>query len=200
MTSEFKNLNERGTERPPDEPVPLEVWHYVIDPATGKETGYVRRDRMRTYGEVFNDLNRHMDTVHCSLWCGYDVPRRETYGYSHDWVDDKCPKCGDGELESFIDEYLSCMAPYTDIGKKETLPVPKFCWPCAWPVVGGSEGHYVHIGGVTRGKGQNAATYHDLALAKTFQGWDHALRIANRASSLLWGEKHDCSRFVLIEG
>lgn len=57
-------------------------------------------------------------------------------------------------------------------------------WPeghtVVFPVTGGSEGHYVHVGVVGRdGK------FHDLLLGKTFAGWDAAWAFARRVADLL---------------
>jgi hypothetical protein len=74
------------------------------------------------------------------------------------------------ELGDMVDEYLSCM----EDGE----------WPIssrigAFPVTGGSEGHYIHVEALANGK------HTTLILGKTFQGMDHAWAIARRIGDLL---------------
>jgi len=189
----FKNLKERGDEVPRDQPVPLDVYCYILDPETGEKTGYVRRDRWRTYNEVYADLLRYTDIVHCSQWCGFEKPRADYGVGNYSWVDEPCPNhpgCA-GHLEGLVDEYFSMMEPTRQGGDVVIPPIER---PCAFPVVGGNEGHYIHVGGVaaaSREDGREEATFHLLALGKTFQGWAHAVRMANRLSSLLWNETLD---------
>jgi hypothetical protein len=64
--------------------------------------------------------------------------------------------------------------------------LPPYRWGIAWPVTGGSEGHYVHVelfcGEEQPGYGGKRVA---LALLKTFGGWDAAVDLASRIARLL---------------
>ncbi len=184
-------------------PIQLDVWRRMLDPATREPTGFIKRERMRTLGEVFKDLDLRLDFLFCEK-CGHEMTRPEDYSYG-----EKCPvkKCK-GDMTSFIDEYFSG----PDAPRE---PVPhRMAWVCCYPVTGGSEGHYVHVDFLCRveqvkvrnpdpnapyrsfhvlAKVPTPATFGEpvllshvrLALGKTFRGWDHACAIANRCARLL---------------
>ena len=61
-----------------------------------------------------------------------------------------------------------------------SLPWPEYRRIAVFPVTGGSEGHYVHIGVI-----HMDGTFTCLGLCKTFRGWDHACRIAAAVGRLL---------------
>lgn len=95
-----------------------------------------------------------------------------------------------------IDEYMSgCEAWSATGGLTMASPWPADVrWICAYPVTGGSEGHYVHIGVILDGEERKAEGGQwiygprkeiALFLVKTFQGWSHACAIANAAARLL---------------
>ena len=94
---------------------------------------------------------------------------KESYGELFEKLEEK--------LSPLIDEYLSLdfrLNPEDEV-------ITRFHHIACYAVVGGSEGHYVHI----------EFTLPDdkrigLALAKTFQGMDHALKIANEATKFFY--------------
>src|SRR5262245_46903720 len=99
----FTNMNEMGTVCATDKGViALDVWRRVIDLNTRQETGYVKRERMRSLVEVYRDLYADLDVMVCDK-CGHEHKRRNNQDYG-----DKCKKAGcDGEYECLIDEYFS---------------------------------------------------------------------------------------------
>jgi hypothetical protein len=80
--------------------------------------------------------------------------------------------------EPLIDEYFS------DIASREA---PGALWPlhanwiAVFAVTGGSEGHYVHVEAIH----SHTNTRQLLFLAKTFRGFDHAMRIVAALSTIL---------------
>jgi hypothetical protein len=67
-----------------------------------------------------------------------------------------------------------------------SLPWPEYRRIAVFPVTGGSEGHYVHLGIIEPNThGLERQTYRTIGLAKTFRGWDHACRISAAAARLL---------------
>jgi hypothetical protein len=165
-------LDDQGKVIPigPD-PIPVDVWRYVIDPETKKPTGTIKRERMRTMGEVFADLDKKLDVVVCDK-CKHERPRTpQDVGAIHEG-------CG-GKYSWFIDEYFH--GPFKDDARQ---PVPfGYRWVACWPVTGASEGHYVHIHFVVP-EGESCKLVR-LALGKTFRGMDHAAEIAGRCAILL---------------
>src|SRR5690349_16993748 len=57
------------------DPIPLDIWRYVLDPVTKEPTGHMKRERMRSLGEVFADLNGRLDVVRCDR-CNHERPRQ----------------------------------------------------------------------------------------------------------------------------
>jgi len=91
------------------------------------------------------------------------------------------------ENEGLIDEYFSNqydtgMSPGKD---KSDTPIPNFRWVACWAVVGGSEGHYIHVELVYPDDAHKHFIHEAFALGKTFQGWDHAWTIARRCAELM---------------
>jgi len=87
------------------------------------------------------------------------------------------------------DEQFSNMTKYDDPAymqpgsqqyRQHSLPWPAYRRIAAFPITGGSEGHYVHLGILDA---DNRFTC--IGLAKTFQGWDHACWISATAARLL---------------
>lgn len=87
----------------------------------------------------------------------------------------------------FDETDFSSMLRYSESAIGDPAPHPRGAetWPAVrrlfvFPVTGGSEGHYVHIAGIA--EDPPAERKHvTIALCKTFQGWDHAVRIAEAA-------------------
>lgn len=190
-------LDEQGNVVPvgdPD-PVQLDVWRYVIDLNTKEQTSFVKRERMRTFGEVFKDLRQRLDVLLCDK-CKHERTRREwNEDQGSDYGGDRCLACKEGEYESLIDEYFSGPE-HSD----ENKPLPhSYRWVASYPVTGGSEGHYIHVELPERAEriktadGQeihlssfdNVWRIHRIALGKTFRGMDHAAEIARRCAILL---------------
>jgi hypothetical protein len=166
-------LDEQGKVIPigPD-PIPLDVWRYVIDLETKKPTGTIKRERMRTLGEVFADLYKKLDVVICEK-CKHERPRAP---------EDCCAiheGCG-GEYFWFIDEYFH--GPFNESEARQPVPC-NFRWVACYPVTGTSEGHYTHIDFVVP-EGESCKLVR-LALGKTFRGMDHAAEMARRCAILL---------------
>ena len=89
--------------------------------------------------------------------------------------------------EGLVDEYFGrCTYPRNHkiwTTKTEDL---RFRWIVCFAVTGTSEGHYIHIDLYLDGYGEDggAPNFH-VALGKTFQGFDHAWKIAKRCAELL---------------
>lgn len=187
----FTDPAEIGPQCNPDpNTIALDVWAKVLDPQTKQPTGYVKRLRMRTLQEVYHELYERLDVVVCDK-CGHERKRRPK---------DCCAKCKcGGEYFWFIDEYFN--------GPHQGGDVPHdFRWIAAYPVTGGSEGHYVHVEFGAPAEQVMICDPNDhtgfgkpvfvnlrspvwrivrLALGKTFRGFDHAEEIAKRCSKLL---------------
>ncbi len=95
------------------------------------------------------------------------------------------------EREGLIDEYfsLSDYSPDSHINQRrklgEFMRAGKYTWFAAYAVTGGSEGHYIHVDFATQyGVGNKGEVFHFIT-GKTFQGMQHALKIANRCAELL---------------
>jgi hypothetical protein len=168
--------------------VPLDVWRHVLD-AEGKKTGYLRRERMKTAQEVFRELEKALDLYRCDA-CGGEKPidrkKKRLYCQKHE----ACPvldKNGSGgEFRELIDEYFSGPTFYWE---NFTIPFD-YRRICVFPVTGGSEGHYVHVGILTPNHNEASAhggepLYREFALLKTFYGWDYAVMLSGRIAKLL---------------
>jgi len=159
---------------PGHDTIPLDVWRKILDPNTRQSTGYVKRERMRTLEEVFQDLHKRLDVVICDK-CGHERPRK---------AGEYCSKhkgCG-GEYSWFLDEYFHGPDPLERTNKN---PVPhNWRWIACYPVTGGSEGHYVHVEFIVD-NGKAGLEHVRLALGKTFKGFDHAAEMARRCARLL---------------
>jgi hypothetical protein len=171
----FTNLNEMGTLCRRSATVELDIWRYVIDLNTKQKTGFVKRERMRTSKEVYRDLRKHLDLLRC-VKCGYErrPPMRRTY-------DEKCQKC-EGEFQCLIDEYFSGPS-FGD----ELFTIPHdYRRVVCFPVTGGSEGHSWHVGILCpHPNGRGPLLYREIALGKTFAGWERCCELANRCAQLL---------------
>jgi len=97
-----------------------------------------------------------------------------------------------------IDEYFSLDY---DVKRRPNEPWPASAlWVVAFPVVGGSEGHYIHVEALWSPDGPSDlyGKRRLLMLGKTFQGWDHAWKMAMFIAQLLedasWGhvEEEPC--------
>jgi hypothetical protein len=160
------------------DPIPLDIWRHVLDPATGRPTGFLKRERMRTLGEVGDELVRALDVLVCEK-CGHERPRR--------WQEVSATHAGcGGEYRWFTDEYFH--GPHDSERHK---PVPHdFRWIACYPVTGASEGHYVHVefvcpAGHRVADGEPNGRVVRLALGKTFRGLAHAAEMARRCAVLL---------------
>jgi len=98
-------------------------------------------------------------------------------------VDEIKGSCGElfnrlsDKLEPLIDEYFSL-----DFRLKKEDPAPKrFHHIACYAVVGGSEGHYIHIDFTLPDEKRLS-----FALAKTFGGMENALKIANAATEFFY--------------
>lgn len=60
---------------------------------------------------------------------------------------------------------------------------PKWRWIACYAVVGGSEGHYIHVDALTT-EGKNVQIF----LGKTFSGMDFALEVSNALTKVFWEE------------
>ena len=170
----FDNMNEIGPEVDGLSQVPYEVWAKMLNLKTKEPTGYVRRLRIRQRVEVFRDLNTAIGRLYICPCC-----KEEYQGKPAEYTP-VCPVCK-GEMEPLIDEYLS--GPYGEDEHKLCGPVSRIV---CFPVTGGSEGHYVHIGClVDKGYDRDAVEYQEWFLVKTFRGMDHAAEIARRCAVLL---------------
>jgi len=187
------------------ESIPLDVWAYVLDPETKEKTGHLKRVKMRTLSEVHADLRDALDYLVCDKCGARKVKEDDCYrDLTHHVPPEQGADCG-GEFYSFIDEYFGGPDTYD----KETTIVPHDYWRiAAWPVTGGSEGHYVHVefqvpvrdvevieeqhdfGRKTKtlplaGHKHGLMKIVRLALGKTFRGMAHAAEMAHQCAVLL---------------
>ena len=77
-------------------------------------------------------------------------------------------------INHLVDEYFS-----TDHEMKGKRWPKNVRWVACYAVTGGSEGHYIHIDAIFDGQRQM------IFLGKTFQGMQHAQKIANLCANLL---------------
>jgi hypothetical protein len=86
-----------------------------------------------------------------------------------------------GEAGVEVDEYFSidcaCITPLTDMFPER----PR--WVCVYAVEGGSEGHYIHVETI-----DSHHVRHIWFLGKTFQGLDHALKMANHLTRIFYDD------------
>jgi hypothetical protein len=79
-------------------------------------------------------------------------------------------------------DYFSISHPWSIDAKKTDFPNP-WRWIACYAVVGGSEGHYIHVDVIdTEGKREM------IFIGKTFSGMDHALKVSNLLSKVFWEE------------
>ena len=62
-------------------------------------------------------------------------------------------------------------------------PFPAWKWIACYAVVGGSEGHYIHVDIITTNGEQKP-----LFLGKTFLGMEYALHVSNMLTKVFWDE------------
>lgn len=92
------------------------------------------------------------------------------------------------EREELIDEYFSLQSDHREPphgNRKWNELVRDYRWIACYAVTGGSEGHYVHVELIGYDQAERRPKICQLMLAKTFQGMEHALKIAGRLSVLL---------------
>ncbi|MGB9825437.1 MAG: hypothetical protein ACPLRU_02080 [Desulfofundulus sp.] len=118
-----------------------------------EKPGYLRFVRMKTLQEVFSELKTRLE------------------------ADNLLP-----------DEYFSISPDYRYLeryrGKKyDKIPLPENYWRViSFAAKGTSEGHYIHVGVITRD-----GEYLDLFLGKTFRGLGFALEVANACTRCFHG-------------
>ncbi len=84
--------------------------------------------------------------------------------------------------EQLIDEYFSV----SNMAEQSFYKlVENYRWIACYAVIGGSEGHYVHIDLVAGYDLDGTGTTLHLITGKTFLGLAHAQKIANRCAELL---------------
>lgn len=71
--------------------------------------------------------------------------------------------------------------PFSVFARDRDLPWPRYRWIAVFAVTGGSEGHYVHVEAINNNENTRELIY----LLKTFQGLEHAYRIAAIAAKEL---------------
>lgn len=158
-----------------DEIVPFDVWRKKFD-EDGKPTGMIVRDHWLRREDVFKSFRDYMNAHLICQAC--DAVRQEEHGDSFEH--EPCGECG-GEMCWYIDEYLLPCNERTNPSLEHIQPIRVVCFP----VTGGSEGHYVHVGWLYQGHDDHVDSdprFFCLALIKTFRGWDAAVELANRAA------------------
>lgn len=70
---------------------------------------------------------------------------------------------------------------YFLISNNKDAEFPSDNWIACYAVVGGSEGHYIHVDVIGTG-------YKNIFIAKSFKGFDHALTVSNMLSKVFWDE------------
>jgi hypothetical protein len=165
---------------------PPDIWRRVIE--DGVQTSYLKRQRMRLASEVYKDLVKALSLERCDK-CGWERKIKSHPRRVYCEIHEACPnadKGGGGEFHELIDEYFS----------GPSLPREDFAIPHDWkrvvvfPVTGGSEGHYVHVGYLVPDHRPGALAYgppvfREFALLKTFRGWDYAVMLAGRIAQMM---------------
>lgn len=133
-------------------PIEIEVWKPNPD---AKYPGTVVIDYRRKIQDVLDELNARLPLE------GVDF---DEYGFTN------MTKYQDpAYMEEGANKY-----------RQYSLPWPDYRRNVVYPVTGGSEGHYVHIGSISMdGK------LTTIGLCKTFRGWEYACRISMSAARLL---------------
>jgi len=166
--------------------IPTEIYARVLDAETKEPTGYIRRTRWRTRGEVFRDLENALDLWVCPK-CKHEQPKEPK---SCAWQQD-CPAC-DERMESLIDEYFMLS------GVRDEADLP--CGPMIEIVClassGGNEGYHVSIGALVHQTDEQGHElrgkppvyqhwYHYKTLMEGEAGMDRAFAFARRCAKLL---------------
>lgn len=79
-------------------------------------------------------------------------------------------------------DYFHLSRDYSD-KNYENKPFPTWRWIVCYAVVGGSEGHYIHVD-IFKSEGGTE----QLFLGKTFLGMDYALYVSNMLTKVFWDE------------
>ena len=88
--------------------------------------------------------------------------------------------------EELIDEYFNLDIEIRYNKSAVEPEFPPYKWIACYAVTGGSEGHYIHIDCINRGDSPDSKpTATNVFLGKTFQGMEHAQKIAARCAELL---------------
>jgi len=66
---------------------------------------------------------------------------------------------------------------------KTETPFPRWRWIACYAVVGGNEGHYIHVDAITS-EGKHIMIF----TGKTFSGMDFALKVSNLLTKAFWNE------------
>ena len=80
------------------------------------------------------------------------------------------------ELDYFTIEYVLK-------AERATTPFPRWRWIACYAVVGGNEGHYIHVDAITS-EGKHIMVF----TGKTFSGMDFALKVSNLLTKAFWDE------------
>jgi len=175
----ISRLQEIGPERPDHQAT-------LLDSADAKLSGLRRRPRDVTRMCLLHDRSEweEQTAIDTEVW----MPRGDGSGYLTR-VRRRTVNEVHALLKAAMEEPVPGLDGYTTIeGAEEYFSAPLIDgdrdWPegrtVVCPVVGGSEGDYVHVGVVGRdGK------FHDLLLGKTFAGRDAAWAFARRVADLL---------------
>ena len=144
-------------------PVATEIWAHTLDEHS-VETGYIARQRGRTFGEIAADLAKAFKALEVT-------------------------HPGDGYPTPFDGEGFSCSYWIEHAGKKGHDIV----WPAnvarvmCYANVGGSEGHYAHVDLLLRPEPHTNKPLEHLSVftCKTFSGFADAYKIAAKFAELL---------------
>ena len=90
-------------------------------------------------------------------------------------------------------DYFHLSRDYKD-DKFEDKLFPNWRWIACYAVVGGSEGHYIHVDIIDM-DGKTT----QLFLGKTFMGMDYALYVSNMLTKVFWDEYKKCEASPLVD-
>lgn len=169
-------------------PIEPDIWRRIIK--DGVETGFIKRFKWKSLGEIAKELNTALDLFVCdNPACGWEKPRKQRTA--------SCKKCK-GTVHELIDEYFGTAG----ITGRENQDAGPFQQIICYPETGGNEGHGCCIGALKQNlvmdKIEPGANFGELLACrkkvlvydhwfriKTFRGMDHAIELTRRVVALL---------------
>ncbi len=193
--------------------IQLEIWRKVIG-VDGKPTGMIRRDKGRPVIEIYRELRAALETEGLidesftlisdwhqarapqiekpyergSKWrFRWDAPGMSYMSPPHVWEHETEERARE-QRDLLTKLYTQVPSPLAVDDLNVQLWPEGYRWISCYAVTGGSEGHYVHIDlifNIEHTAIGPIRTPLGMFLAKTFQGMEHAQKIATRCATLL---------------